>query len=187
MRFFFLGPRFFGIRPGVSFSPRELKSKSPDLADRPAYVYVVLGEHGRIKIGSTTDLEQRLRNLRTGSAYPLEFAYVREFATPTLAFAVEHEVIKALRNHKTHGDWFDIAPSVGRDLVDRFGDALPPSEPKRSAPPWFAIYMLAITALTTYGLGRFETEKLDVEGIIVWPVNIGVAILFWALILKIGG
>jgi len=61
MRFFLFGPRFFGVRPGVSFDPsKPLSSRPRDAVDEKAFVYVIKGEHGRIKVGMTIDLDQRI-------------------------------------------------------------------------------------------------------------------------------
>jgi phage terminase large subunit len=39
------------------------------------YIYVVKGEHNMVKIGITTNLDARLAQLRTGSAFPIDYAF----------------------------------------------------------------------------------------------------------------
>ena len=52
MRFFFMGPRILGIRPGISFSANELLATKPK-QNKPAEP-MVRGDHNMIKVGVTT-------------------------------------------------------------------------------------------------------------------------------------
>jgi hypothetical protein len=80
MRFYLSGPRILGIRPGVSFDANDLRRfaapSAPRAAVQGSFVYVVKGDHGRVKIGVSTDPSSRLASLQTGSPFPLEFAFV---------------------------------------------------------------------------------------------------------------
>lgn len=115
MRFFLTGPRFYGVRPGVSVGADELAGlfKQPQ-AGRSAmtgsFVYVVKGEHGRSKIGVSTNPLSRLGQLQTGSAHRIELAYVA--ATPGTGYDIESEVKQLMQRHQTSGEWFDVPPET---------------------------------------------------------------------------
>lgn len=114
MRLFFTGPRIFGIRPGVSLAPSELfkRPQSGRGEMTGSFVYVVKGEHGRSKIGVSTNPLSRLNDLQTGSAHRLEFAYVA--VTPGNGYDIEGEVKQLMQRHRTNGgeEWFDVPPET---------------------------------------------------------------------------
>src|SRR2546423_562010 len=84
VRFWLSGPRMFGVRPGISISPNDLRPKPKPTSLRRAagdniegsFVYVVRGDHNMIKIGVTTNPAARLASLRTGSPFPIDFAFI---------------------------------------------------------------------------------------------------------------
>lgn len=133
MRFFFTGPRIFGIRPGVSFgagdlrgaaAPRAARSRwrhASDLnlsapvpkAETGGFVYVVRGDHNLIKIGVSTNPNARLATLRTASPFPISFAYVCAVQGPaTEAYAIEADAHALLARQRLAGEWFDISPDM---------------------------------------------------------------------------
>jgi hypothetical protein len=113
MRFFFTGPRIFGIRPGVSFGAGDFGAKTQAApAGKPVeggFVYVIRGDHNLIKIGVSTNPTARLASLRTASPFPIEFAYVCAVRGPsTEAFALEADAHALLNRQRLNGEWFDI-------------------------------------------------------------------------------
>ena len=135
MRFFFTGPRFFGIRPGIIFNPNDfrriMRGKSSQNAMTGSFVYVIEGESGHHKIGVSRDPIQRMAQLQTGSHVPLKFAYIG--VTPGTGYDIEgcaHELLDA---HRKEGEWFlvpaSIAIGAALEAASRLG------EPIQQVPP----------------------------------------------------
>lgn len=111
MRFFLFGPRFMGIRPGVSFSPNDLVSRNQASSQiTGSFVYVLRGDHNMVKIGVTTNPAARLATLRTGSAFPIDFAFLA--ATPGDGFDIEQAAHAILSRQRVNGEWFDVSPEM---------------------------------------------------------------------------
>jgi Meiotically up-regulated gene 113 len=116
MRFFFMGPRIFGIRPGISFRPDELfgsiarKQNKPGEPMTGSFLYVIRGDHNIVKIGVTTNPTARLAQLRTASAFPIDFSYLA--VTPGTGFDIEQGAHAMLASHRCSGEWFDVAPEI---------------------------------------------------------------------------
>jgi Meiotically up-regulated gene 113 len=116
MRFFFIGPRILGVRPGISFGLNELLR----LATKPqrksaesmtgSFVYVIRGDHSLVKIGVSTNPNARLAQLRTASAFPIDFSYLA--VTPGTGFNIEQGAHAMLASHRCAGEWFDVAPEM---------------------------------------------------------------------------
>lgn len=121
MRLFFIGPRIFGVRPGVSFKVGGRSRVKPDQSGKQ-FVYVIRGEHGMSKIGISTNPEARLSALQTGSAHPLSFAYVATVAKNALS--VEQKAHTMLRRHRTTGEWFDIPTEMAVGALNAAASAL---------------------------------------------------------------
>lgn len=119
MRFFFTGPRFMGVRPGISFSPRDFQRKvssSPMGGQMTgSFVYVIADETGRHKIGSSRDPIQRIKDLQTGTAEKLSFAYIG--VTPGTGFNVEYAAHNLLDDHRGNGEWFKVPASIAMGAV----------------------------------------------------------------------
>jgi Meiotically up-regulated gene 113 len=116
MRFFFIGPRIFGIRPGISFGPNDFRKAFARTSAVPAepmtggFVYAIRGDHNMIKIGMTTNPRARLAQLRTGSAFPIDYAYLAvSSGEPAEVEAAAHTL---LDKHRCNGEWFDVAPEM---------------------------------------------------------------------------
>jgi hypothetical protein len=83
-----------------------------------AFVYVISGEHGRQKIGCSDNPKQRIKELQTGSPYPLKFEFVGE-AENNSAGQIEVEAHFMLNPHKAPGgdEWFVVPPDVAITAV----------------------------------------------------------------------
>jgi hypothetical protein len=116
MRFFFQGPRILGIRPGIilgasDFSRGQRTQRNPAAAPlEGGFVYAIRGDHNMIKIGTTTNPRARLAQLRTGSAFPIDYAYIA--ATSGEPAEVEAAAHRLLEKHRCNGEWFDVAPEM---------------------------------------------------------------------------
>jgi hypothetical protein len=132
MRFFFIGPRILGIRPGISFGLNELlrlatkpKYNKPGEPMTGSFLYVIRGDHNLVKVGVSTNPTARLASLRTGSAFPIDFSYLA--VTPGTGF--DNRTGRA-RNARQ--------PSLQRRVVRRA------TTPTRAAAPY-------LTSLQRYG------------------------------------
>jgi hypothetical protein len=117
MRFFFMGPRIFGVRPGISFGANELlrlatkpKQNKPGEPMTGSFLYVIRGDHNLVKVGLTTNPTARLAQLRTASAFPIDFSYIA--VTPGTGYDIEAGAHEMLKSHRCNGEWFDVAPEI---------------------------------------------------------------------------
>ena len=117
MRFFLIGPRIFGIRPGISFGVNELlrlatepKRRKPAEPMTGSFVYVIRGDHNMSKVGVTTNPAARLTSLRTASAFPIGHSYIA--VTPGTGYDIEQGAHEMLASHRCNGEWFDVAPEI---------------------------------------------------------------------------
>ncbi len=173
MRFFFTGPRLFGIRPGVSFGASDFgrfTRTSPAGSTggmTGSFVYVIADQSGRHKIGSSRDPIQRIAQLQTGSADRLSFAYIG--ATSGVGTNVEFAAHALLARQNVINEWFAVPASIAIGAViecaGRLGEpiqqvapeAVPqiiklasqPDQPPKSPPrlPWFIRWPLAIVGM----------------------------------------
>src|ERR1700730_692977 len=111
-----VGPRIFGLRKGIIFRPfgRPRRHRAASRRDRGGgtFLYVLQGKHCLTKIGVSTNPNARLRQLRTASAFPIDFAFVA--ATPGIGFDIERKAHATRAAHRLHGEWFGVsaAPAV---------------------------------------------------------------------------
>jgi len=105
MRFFFSGPRILGIRPGISFGANELlrlatkpKQNTPGEPMAGSFLYVIRGDHNLVKIGVSTNPNARLAQLRTASAFPIDFSYIA--VTPGTGYDIEAGAHEMLKSHR---------------------------------------------------------------------------------------
>jgi Meiotically up-regulated gene 113 len=117
MRFFFMGPRILGIRPGISFGANELlrlatkpKQNKPSEPITGSFLYVIRGDHNLVKIGVSTNPNARIAQLRTASAFPIDFSYLA--VTPGTGFDIEQGAHEMLKSHRCSGEWFDVQPEI---------------------------------------------------------------------------
>jgi hypothetical protein len=138
MRLFFLGPRIFGIRPGISVRPGELlnfdakafrRSHPPEM--KGSFLYVFKGDHNLAKVGVSTNPDARLAQLRTASPFPIDYAFVG--VTPGAGYDIERVAHGILAGHRCNGEWFDVPPEMAVAAVhtaaNRIGQPLQPLEP----------------------------------------------------------
>lgn len=71
---------------------------------------MIHGDHNHVKIGVTNNPTARLRELRTASAFPLEFSFIG--ACNTSGIAIERKAHELLDQYRTHGEWFDCSPEL---------------------------------------------------------------------------
>ena len=95
------------------------------------FVYVISGDHGRHKIGVSDNPQQRLRELQTGSPFPLRLEFVGQ--TEGEAFAIEGDAHFMLHQHRQAGEWFMVPAEMAIAAVlaaaRRLGHQLKPVDP----------------------------------------------------------
>jgi T5orf172 domain len=132
-RFYLLGPRIFGIRPGISFRPDELLRKPPPRRQlQGSFIYVIRGDHGMLKIGVSTNPSARLAQLRTSSPFKLSFAYMG--ALRCNGYAVEAAAHETLAGYRQNGEWFncpvDMAVAAIAAATYRLGEPIASGDPR---------------------------------------------------------
>jgi hypothetical protein len=183
MRLFFLGPRLFGglIRPGISLGPNDFRSRR---SGRPppiegAFIYLITGPPGMVKVGVTTDPRGRLATLQTGSAYPLKFAAI--MATPGTGYVVEARIHEILQAYRASGEWFRVSPTRTLFAIRQALDEL--EEPALSVSLEQADDILAIARSAPVG-------SATPSWVYSWWIPIGGGVLTFALtlywLLKLG-
>lgn len=126
MRLRLNGPKIFGVRPTVSFGPEDFKTRMgkpgrPSEGPAPpsiGFIYVIRGEHGLIKVGSSTNPRARLAQLRTASPFPLEIDYLG-FTRSDLYVEVEKTAHAILADHRVNLEWFDCEPDLAVAAIHR--------------------------------------------------------------------
>jgi len=112
MRFWFAGPRMGFFRPGVSFGLSDFRRYCGASATPRQCVYVIAGDHGLSKIGISSDPDNRLRALQTGSAHPLKIALAIPVPAASTAYEIEQEAHALLSDRRASGEWFAVSSNV---------------------------------------------------------------------------
>ena len=100
-----------GVRFGVALPIGELlRPKANTTNGGGSFVYVIRGDHNLVKVGVSTNPNARLAQLRTASAFPIEFSYIA--CTPGTGFEIEQLAHSILANHRCSGEWFDVQPDI---------------------------------------------------------------------------
>ena len=151
-RIWFSGPRMGPIRPGVSFGlgPRKKPPRQQFVATGQS-VYVIEGSHGAVKIGISSDPENRRATLQTGAPHHLFLAFA--IYAGDAAFDVEQEAHAILAAHRMPGEWFAVskemaiaavygaASRLGVALGDHGSETAPPREINVTL--WFIGFLFA--------------------------------------------
>ncbi len=123
MRYFFSGPSFLGIRPGIIFRAAELtrffrsSPKTTSAQNNASFIYVIEGESGKHKIGISSDPIRRISELQTGSPVALKFSFIAVTDGIDSAAQIESIAHDLLQNYSTSGEWFRIPASVAIGAV----------------------------------------------------------------------
>jgi hypothetical protein len=142
MRFFFIGPRILGIRPGISLRPSDFRKAFGPTTGTVAgaktgtmtgsFVYVIEGENGHHKIGVSRDPIQRLAQLQTGSHVRLKFAYIG--VTPGTGYEIEGRAHELLDAYRKAGEWFLVPASIAigatLEAATRLGEPIQQVQPE---------------------------------------------------------
>lgn len=126
MRLRLNGPKIFGVRPTVSLGPEDFGKRMGKPGrfsnGRPqpsiGFIYVIRGEHGLIKVGSSTNPRARLAQLRTASPFPLEIDYLG-CTRSDLYVEVEKTAHSILEGHRVNLEWFDCEPDIAVAAIHR--------------------------------------------------------------------
>jgi Meiotically up-regulated gene 113 len=113
MRVYLRGPRILGVGTGISFGPEDFKSRNSRASSNGSggsFLYVITGDHERVKVGVSIDSNRRRAELQTGSPFPLRIAYVA--VTPGTGYDIEVEAKRTLDRYRCQdgsGDeWFNV-------------------------------------------------------------------------------
>jgi Meiotically up-regulated gene 113 len=113
MRVYVRGPRILGIGTGISFGPEDFRApntRAQSSSNGGSFLYVITGDHERIKIGVSLDPNRRRAQLQTGSPFPLRIAYVA--VTPGTGYDIEGEAKRALDRYRcpdgSGDEWFNV-------------------------------------------------------------------------------
>ena len=173
MRFFFTGPRIFGIRPGISLGASDFRRLSRPRQGATSghmtgsFVYVIRGAGNHHKIGVSTDPIARIASLQTGSHEPLDFAYIG--VTSGTGFDIERAAHDILVNYRQTGEWFSVPASIATGAVLEAAQRL--GEPIQQVAPQMVpqiIHLATAPAPAAPGRGR---------GIMKWTLGILLGIL----------
>lgn len=170
MRFYFTGPRFFGIRPGVSFDPRELagRRQSSRGAMTGSFVYVVAGPGGHHKIGVSTDPIARLAQLQTGAHQALDFAYVG--VTPGTGYNIEQAAHQMLTQYRQSGEWFAVPASIAIGAVIETAKRL--GEPIQQVQPAMVPQIISVANQPAPTKRRSWVKWLFIVNVVLWSLVI---------------
>lgn len=121
MRLFFSHRVLGGFRVGLVVplaAAARRAAPGPIAADpvRLSYCYVARGDHGLVKIGSSTNPAARIKQLQTASPFRLELCHI--LATDASAEAIELEAHRVLDKHRMAGEWFDVTPDRAFEALD---------------------------------------------------------------------
>jgi hypothetical protein len=150
LRFFFKGLRVFGIRPGISFGPRDFSRAARAVSRAQAsqmtggFVYVLSDQSGRQKIGSSKDPISLRNTLQTGSAEKLSFTFIGVSPFDTYV-EIERAAQKLLETQLlTEGgkEWFKIPSSIAVGAVFEVAQRL--DHPIQQIPPDMVPDILAL-------------------------------------------
>jgi hypothetical protein len=185
MRFFLFGPRVLGVRPGVSFSPRDFQklaypsgtaSKTEGITG--GFVYVLKDESGRHKIGSSVDPIQRIAQLQTGSAERLDFAFIAaaQAGAYTRIERYAHDLLKFQKIPNGGDEWFAVPASIAIGAVMEASSRL--GDPVQQVQPIMVPQILEIAAqeakkISKAGGGVFGHGILGgLPWFIRWPIGL---------------
>lgn len=99
------------IRPGVSFTPQGAMNglglaPQPNALVSGSFVYLAASDHGRVKVGVSTNPSSRLAQLQTSSPFPVHFAYIG--VTPGTGYDIERATHQILNEYRCVGEWFNV-------------------------------------------------------------------------------
>lgn len=161
-----------------------------------AFVYVISGDHGRQKIGITDNPAQRIKDLQTGSPFPLKFEFVGE-TIDNMAGPIEVEAHFMLNQHKSPGgdEWFTVPPDVAVTAVmaaaHRLGYRIKPVDPDAVrgrnpgiGPPSWHHWMTALAAIPMFAASAWLIYNFDSGriGVIMTAVGVAIAIGLFKLL-----
>lgn len=88
--------------------------KKPEKKYKETNIYFILSENGKIKIGRTTDIKKRFKNIRLISPCQLKLLYVIENTSYTL----ENEIHLKFKHLRSHGEWFYFSDEIKKYISE---------------------------------------------------------------------
>lgn len=98
------------------FTYEELLETIESLISGIKYIYILrLGNLQYYKIGVSSDIDTRVKQLQAGSPEELIRIYSKEFATP---YKLETYLHKKYKDYNTHGEWFKFKTSEVDEVIN---------------------------------------------------------------------
>lgn len=97
------------------------------------YIYIIKSEN-YYKIGTTRDVEARMKLLQTGNPHKLEVIKIFQFGDNYSAFQIEQLAHKVFGHKRFYGEWFVLDESDVEKLevlLPRWGESIPSVENAR--------------------------------------------------------
>jgi len=79
--------------------------------DTAAFVYIIQAESGPVKIGMTTNCEQRLSDLQVANYELLTLLFRIECESVGQATEIEQSLHERYQSQRIRGEWFDVSPN----------------------------------------------------------------------------
>lgn len=116
------------------------------------FVYVIRGDHGMTKVGSSTNPDRRLAELQTGSPYRLWIDY--RIAASGPAADVEFAAHEILDPHRGIGEWFSVPTEAAIAAIHaaafRLGVGLGGAAGTAQSPKWASRFVMAGAVATPF-------------------------------------
>jgi len=118
MRIWLSGPRILGLRTGVSLGAKDLEklfgpTQQPppqrlvDSGPNDQFLYVIKSDNNHCQIGLSNDPVAKLDQLRAGSPFRLDYAWLG--APKGQATLIAQDAQAMLDKYRREGDWLDIS------------------------------------------------------------------------------
>lgn len=146
------------------------------------YVYVIKGDHDRVKIGMTDRPMKRLAELQTGNPFALRFAFVGE--VDNVASDIEVYAHDKLDAHRESGEWFNVPVEAAIAAVMgsayHLGHAITPVDPYNlpawsGKKPWWKIGASGISLAVFIYVCFYATDNHVLTAFIAMGLSYGVA------------
>jgi predicted GIY-YIG superfamily endonuclease len=102
----------------VLFSDRLIKYANVYYIVVFMFVYLITNGD-RYKIGITSNLSQRLRQLQTGNDSKLSFVKVKSVKNRAIALSIERDIHRGCRNVRSNGEWFSLDSDLLRVVINQ--------------------------------------------------------------------
>lgn len=120
MRLFLVGPRIFGLRPGLAFNPFKSSGRTESHnTQRGSFVYLIQNPEGFVKIGVSNNPLMRLAHLQIANTGKLTLLHsIAIEGDSSNAYLVEDLVHRELASLNEAGEWFHVDGELGVHAIE---------------------------------------------------------------------